>query len=174
VLSRHGLRTRMALSYVLVSVAAVLVVEAILLLLVAPRVLSSADTSAEAEAQAAGDAKTLSVASVGLNLPTPGLSDHDLLAGLSGQASTQTGIADARMREGVAMEALAAPDGTIVLSSVPGRYPAGSPLPVRAAGAAARSGLMRQHGRSVGWASSPVVARGTPTATRSRGPAESK
>lgn len=170
-LSRYGLRTRMALSYVLVSVAAVLVVEAILLLIVAPRVLSGAGTAAQAEAQAAGDAKTLSVAAVGLNLTTPGLSDHDLLTGLTSQVSTQTGIGNARMREGVAAEALAAPDGTIALSSAPGRYPAGSPLPVRVAAAAARSGLIRQQGRSVGWASSPVVAWGTPTVTRSKVPA---
>ncbi|GAA4603624.1 hypothetical protein GCM10023195_12110 [Actinoallomurus liliacearum] len=161
----------MALSYVMVSVAAVLVVEAVLLLLVAPRVLTGAGDTGGAEAQAAGDAKTLSLAAVDLGLATPGVSDQDLLAGLSGQASAQTGIGDARMRDGVALEALAARDGRIVLSSAPGRNPVGSPVPVKGAATTARSGLRKQQGRSVAWASSPVVAWGAATAARTGRPA---
>jgi hypothetical protein len=71
--SRFGLRSRMAVPYVLVSAAAVLVVEAVLLAVMVPGVLSAKDSVEEArqrQAQAETDTARYKVQGLALEIAT--------------------------------------------------------------------------------------------------------
>lgn len=164
--SRFGLRARMAASYVLVSAAAVLVVEAILLAVMLPRVRAATDAAERADQRAAqaelgtvqikADATALETATQAAKAATvaaveqPGRSDEALLV-----------IAAAA----VPREA----DTRWVLATVAGRPVGGGDAPATlpagaagAAGAVARTGVTTVGGRSAGWAIRPVELTDVP------------
>jgi signal transduction histidine kinase len=159
--SRFGLRFRMAASYVAVSAIAVLVVEAVLLAVVIPRVTAAKERAVHAEqslAQAeilksqvkakafAGDA---AAAAGRLASPDPpGRTGEAALAAAKDRAFARSSPEKA--------EALATLDGQVVVSTSEDLLPVGTKLPPAADGAAAMSGMADLRGHHVAWATSPV------------------
>jgi signal transduction histidine kinase len=164
--SRFGLRFRMAASYVLVSAAAVLVVEGVLWAFVVPALRSADQNVARAEDRAElertqGKAQQLTVqeaAALGTALslriarrpgrPPP---DSELL-----ETAAQLGFGHENSRPPTeVIEVLAGPDGRVVLSTQPAEVAVGSTLSAKAAAPAHRvaSGA---GGRLVAWGSSPL------------------
>ncbi|MBE1490788.1 HAMP domain-containing sensor histidine kinase [Plantactinospora soyae] len=180
--SRFGLRSRMAVSYVLVSAAAVLVVETAVLAVMVPRIGAANDTLEQArqraiEAQdtarqgkaeflalqtaaAAGD--DASVAAAGRLL---GSSDEKLLvaaatvvAGPSQPEQHRDGVSDH-------LRALATVDGRVVGSGPGGHVARNLRLPAEAISDSARGGRTEANGRPASWAAEPVEIT-DPTGTR--------
>jgi signal transduction histidine kinase len=165
--SRFGLRARMAASYMLVSAAAVLVVEVVLLTLVAPAIRSASDTVDEANDRAAQatrnealakteaatkeDATTLSEAVTDLAAERPGTTDAALLAAAADRAfgtlRLVTLIRTGEFGKG-ATEVLTGRDRHVVATSAEEDVRTGSVLPAGAAAAAEN------------WVSSPVTVNG--------------
>jgi signal transduction histidine kinase len=162
---------RMAVSYVLVTAAAVILVDGVVLGVLLPGMLASsyhASKAAGVAQQAGADAKQLSVAAAILSahLP-PGTASTQLLKQLAtgretpalglaatGHASAQSGK---RCLEARSAEVLILPDGTVLASSNPVACPRGTRL-----GFAARPGLDSQGSAgtargTVVWAVSPVI-----------------
>jgi signal transduction histidine kinase len=163
VFSRLGLRSRMAVSYVVISGAAVLIAETILLILVAYQVAAAnrsaeqADSSARqvskaAMAQAtarssgiaAADARSFATAAARISAARPPLSGQALLTAVARRGFPASGVASGDV------QILAAPNGRVVLSGS-AAYPAGSQLPVASGGSSASPP------RLPGWTVSPVV-----------------
>lgn len=154
--SRLGLRSRMAVSYVVISAAAVLVAETILLILLAYQVSAAnrsaerADSSAMAQATArssgiaATDARDFAAAAARISAARPALSGQALLTAVAGQGFPASGVTSGDTR------ILAAVNGRVVLSES-AAYVAGSQLPMTSGGSPASAAQMP------GWAVSPVV-----------------
>ncbi|MFC5002554.1 ATP-binding protein [Dactylosporangium cerinum] len=166
---RFGLRGRMAVSYVLVSAAAVLVVEAVLLAVVIPRIRAASDSVSQARQREAmtdsanlrlkSEASALDVATAlgdtvtVLDARAPGSSGPpDLLSGAA--AEHYRGRKDKPTDAADAVEVVATTDGRVVRSTS-ADFPAGSTLPTDAV-AAPGSGTTDVSGRTVGWATRPV------------------
>jgi signal transduction histidine kinase len=169
--SRFGLRARMAVSYVLVSAAAVVLVEAVLLAVMVPqmraasaRVAQAQQAQVEAEdnsaqikvddlsrevATAAGDAVSATAAQ------SPGVSDEQLLGGAAGAAfggRDQWQPPDSSKAPTTSAHLLATVDGRVIAGDVRG-YPR---LPPEAVGTSARSGQTTMNGQPAHWATKPV------------------
>lgn len=165
--SRYGLRFRMAVSYMVISAMAVLVVETVVAVFVAPQATSStasikrADVStarAQAEVIAGADGRALSLVAGTAVAHRPSMSDQALMTAVAKLWSGQVGQAD-HLFNGLD-EAVTTPAGQVVLSSRPAVYPVGATLPP-AVGATAASGTSRVTGASFGWATSPVTVAGS-------------
>jgi signal transduction histidine kinase len=158
----------MAASYVLVSAAAVLVVEVVLLTLVAPAIRSARDTADEAndravqatrnevltktQLAAAEDAGALSDAVTDLAATQPGTTDAALLAAAAGKAfgglRMVVAIRSGELGKGVT-EVLTGRDHRVVATSAEDDVRSGSVLPATAG--------------ADGWVSSPVTVRSADT-----------
>jgi signal transduction histidine kinase len=169
---RFGLRGRMAVSYVLVSAAAVLVVEAVLLAVMIPRIRAAGDSVTQARQRAAvtdganlrlkseiaaSDVATAMGGTVtAMDAKAQGrFGSQELLSGAAGEHyRTRNGKP---VRDGDAIEVVATTDGQVVQSSSTA-FPAGARLPAEASGdaGAARSGTTVVTGATVGWAARPV------------------
>ena len=164
-LSRYGLRVRMAASYVLVSAAAVLVVEVVLLTLVAPAIRSASDTAnrandravqaersaarTKAKYAAAEEAAAFSRAATVSAAERPGITDPALLAGLADKAFPVSRLVT-NIRAGAAggvVVALTGLDRRVVATSSEDGVRRGSVLPVAGDG-------------SQDWQSNPVRVDG--------------
>jgi signal transduction histidine kinase len=128
----------MALSYVLISAVAVLLVEAIVAVVVPMAVTSNVNLgpSARAEMLAKGMAAGLGLVAADVAAQRGDLSDQALLAEVARRWSGQAGS----LLSGTDVRAVAGPDGRLVSASVPPAYPAGSTPPGLTAGTSARSG----------------------------------
>jgi len=160
VFSRLGLRFRMAVSYVVISAAAVLVAEAILLSVLAYQVAAAnrrgdqADSGQSSAATAQGtvpsssiaamDARTFAIAATRISAARPALSAQALLAAVADQ-----GFPFHPSAKGYA-QILAAVNGTVVLSES-AAYAAGSRLRITGGGSLASAAGMPR------WAVRPVV-----------------
>ncbi len=179
--SRFGLRFRMAASYVTVSAVAVLIVEAVLLMILIPQIQSARNSAQTAEQQAAravasqaqskaqvialGIASSAGSSASAIATSRPGLSDNALLAeAVKKLNSSTTGTATTNNRDGggstgpdpdsaESITALATLDGHIV-SAVGTSTPT---LPAEALSTGARSGLKMVGGRLDAWAVQPVT-----------------
>lgn len=171
---RLGLRFRMTVSYVVTTAVAVLVVEAVLLILVAPVIRSARDATLdarndEAHAQvlsiAVEDATTLSLVAGSLRADRPQTTDAQLLDAVAQQGFGLLTLQSPR--KGVTgppgdAEVLTAPDGTVVRSSVSSAYPLGTKLPAIITGTNAD--------KNVDWATRPVVVVDTAPGKTAREP----
>jgi signal transduction histidine kinase len=167
---RFGLRVRMAASYVLVTTAAVLAVEAVLIGLLVPRLLTKSDSVQHAQFQASIDAKTLSLIATKIASAPTKADDGQMLteAAYAGKDQTPLGgrfVADPRgvkiaydpSPTSVTAEVLVDLDGRVVASSAPRRYPPGSRLPVHWDRLTGGSGVAKTKSGPVTWAASPVA-----------------
>ncbi|WP_327003524.1 HAMP domain-containing sensor histidine kinase [Dactylosporangium sp. NBC_01737] len=169
---RFGLRERMAVSYVLVSAAAVLIVEAALLAVMIPRIRAAGDSVTEAQRReaATGSANLRLKSEVAASDVATAMSDAvtamDAKAqGRFGAPELLSSAAAERYRarhdkptgDGDAIEVVATTDGRVVHSNSTA-FPADSRLPAEADGDAAvpRSGTADVTGMIVGWATRPV------------------
>jgi len=132
---------RMAVSYVLVTAAAVVLVDGIVLGLLLPRMLASSNNASRAAVatQAGSDAKRLSVAAVNVARKMPagttstqlmqilGTSRSTLALGLSASHGTAA-VSDRQCLAARRAEALVLPDGTVIASSNTIACPAGMRL----------------------------------------------
>jgi signal transduction histidine kinase len=181
----------MAVSYVLVTAAAVVLVDGVVLGVLLPRMLASSSHASRAAAvaeQSGADAKRLAVAAASLaaHLP-PGTTSTQLLEQLAtGREAAALGLAasggaaagsDKGCLTARSAEALILPDGTVLASSNPAACPRGIRL-----GFAAQPGLDSRGGGgtsrgAVVWAVSPVVQApagkisGSPPASQGPSPA---
>jgi signal transduction histidine kinase len=173
-LSRFGLRSRMAVSYVLVSAAAVLVVEAVALAAVAPRVLAARESveraqerAAEAEADAVRykaerlvveTAAAIGAAATDAAASAPGRSDAEILAATAGRLDKGVDPKRDPGSDPVLLLALTTVDGRVVDSTAETVIARGAVVPeaVVAGGAPTRSGRTAVAGRAGGWAVTPV------------------
>jgi len=135
----------MAASYVIVTAAAVLVVEAVLLGVYVPSIVGDTGLQNRVQAQANHDANILSLALSNLNITAPGATMNELLImaqkvtkaqiSLSGTAVKQDKGVQIIVTAGNAtdqpIEALVDVGGRVVTSSASGTYPPGSRLDVR-------------------------------------------
>jgi len=161
----------MAVSYVLVTAAAVVLIDGIVLGILLPRMLASsshASRAASVAQQANADAKRLSVAAAILaaHLPAGTTSTRQLKELATGRETAALGLlatgnaaagSSRRCLDARSAEALILPDGTVLASSNPAACPRGLRL-----GFAAQGGLDSQGSGStargaVVWAVSPVV-----------------
>ncbi|WP_246267062.1 sensor histidine kinase [Nonomuraea typhae] len=143
-----GLRSRMALSYVLVSAAAVLVVEAIVFGTLLPSLLSGRDQATRARLQAVAGAKTFSLVATEIRARQPDLGRGRLLAQLAVSGFRAAGPEGATAATVVLLDR----SGKVVAGSAPAAAPPGSRL--RAELPATLDG----HGPA--WAVSPIQAAG--------------
>ncbi|MEE6257034.1 HAMP domain-containing sensor histidine kinase [Plantactinospora sonchi] len=170
--SRFGLRSRMAVSYVLVSAAAVLVVEAVLLATMAPRIRSATESAEQAQRRMVEIADQMlqsKVENLALEMATvagrkvgiaavrePGAGDEALLV----TVVEAGGIPDSVQREGAehadVAQVLATVDGRVVGSEPATFLARDSRLPAEAVNPSASSGRTRMNGQPAGWASRPV------------------
>ena len=174
---RLGLRARMAASYVLVTAAAVLAVEGVLLGLFVPRLLSGSDLARRTQYQATTDAKTLSLVATKIASSRAGLDDRQVLAMVARSDVKETPIdaqtvPDARgvkipfdpARTTNAFEALVDPNGVVVANSAPRTLPLGSRLPVDWQSAKGGGAVTKTGRDGFTWAASPIVTAASPEA----------
>lgn len=178
--SRFGLRFHMAASYVVVSAAAVLIVEVVLLAIFVPHMRSANDKVRKAEqivaqtnssnaqttakALAAQGAAAVGAAASLAHAHKPGMSDRELLAyaskycfqGRTGQPVVPGRVPAVGDLDPSAVRVLAATDGRVVTSSAPKTFGTGSTLPARAVGSAADAGVAAFGAQRVDWATYPV------------------
>ncbi|GAA0423785.1 hypothetical protein Acor_44490 [Acrocarpospora corrugata] len=164
-----GLRRRMAASYVLVTAAAVLVVEAALLGVYLPTIVGDSDLQNRLQAQAGRDAKILSLAVSDIGAAVPGTGLADLLdvaqkaaredLSLNGSPTPQDQNLRITYTAGKAVdqpvEILVDPTGLVVAGSAQGSYPPGSRLDLGLPQEGGGSGKTRMG--AVAWWSSPVL-----------------
>jgi signal transduction histidine kinase len=172
----------MAASYMVVSAAAVLLVEGVLLTLVAPQMRAASNKAVEANERAARanddaalskakggtaeDAARLSEIATGLAHRRTWRSDKALLAAVAEEGFKKSMVPNADRRrnapDGQAepIEALATQDGRVVASSAPKLLPIGSALPAGTVGSSPRAGV----GKSGPWATRPVAITAVPDA----------
>jgi signal transduction histidine kinase len=173
-LSRLGLRSRMAVSYVLVSAAAVLVVEAVAIAIMVPRILAARASLeqaqqrvVEAEAEAVRfKAERLAVetaAGIGeeanrIAASIPGRSDADLLATVADGGRLAKGVDPHRDLKAnpVLLLALTTVDGRVIGSTAESELPLGVVVTETVGSPPTRSGRTAVDGRAGGWATSPV------------------
>jgi signal transduction histidine kinase len=173
--SRFGLRSRMAVSYVLVSAAAVLVVEATLLAITVPRILSADRSAAQADqraAQARDDTLTYKTHGLAAGVAAaaskdastaasadPGRSAEALLAEVAPRAIEEA-MPPAQERTNQPTDylvlVLATADGRVIASNPASAFARGSRLPADAIGPPPRGGRTSMNGQAFGWATSPV------------------
>jgi two-component system, NarL family, sensor histidine kinase LiaS len=172
--ARFGLRFRMATSYVVVSAAAVLLVETILLVIFIPQIRSAQDDAkaaaheatqalagqaqAKAESIAQGIAASAGTFATTAAARQPGLSDAKLLAAAARQVSLPappagSGRDDGLRDSGQVAMALATVDGRIVAT----KGMTGPSLPPYAVAVAGDSGLKTVDGRVIAWSTRPVT-----------------
>jgi len=171
--SRYGLRFRMAVSYVVISTLATLVVEAAVAVFIAPQATSATSSTrtadvttarAQAQATAGGAGRALSLVASTTRAGRPSLSDQELLTTVASLWSGQVGQSDHLFTNLDGAEAVTTPAGRVVLSSKPTVYPVSAALPL-AAGVTATSGTDTAVGALFGWATSPITAAGAWPAT---------
>ncbi|GAA4585382.1 hypothetical protein GCM10023194_27900 [Planotetraspora phitsanulokensis] len=135
----------MAASYVLVTAAAVLVVEAVLLGVYVPSIVGDSNLQNRLQAQANHDANILSLSVSNLNVAVPDATMDELLIMAQKVARTQISLSGSPVNQdkGVPItvtdgkaidqpiEALVDAEGLVVISSARGSYPPGVPLDVR-------------------------------------------
>ncbi|GIJ54895.1 HAMP domain-containing sensor histidine kinase [Virgisporangium aurantiacum] len=173
-LSRFGLRSRMAVSYVLVSAAAVLVVEAVALAAVAPRVLAARESVqrarerlVEAEADAVRykaerlvveTAVAIRAAAARTIASAAGRSDAEMLADALSADRLDKGFDPAHDLGGnpVWLLAVTTVDGHVVGSTAESALARGAVVAEVAGGGSTRSGRTIVSGRAAGWAVTPV------------------
>ena len=161
-----GLRVRMAVSYVLVTAAAVVLVDGVVLGILLPGMLASSSRAGQAASvaqQADTDAKQLSAATanMGGNMP-PGTTSTQairLLAGTSAAAAlglkTSGGPASGAPHDCLSAgsaEAMISPDGTVIASTDPAACPPGTRLGFASPRSAASQGFSRYSRGTVVWA----------------------
>jgi signal transduction histidine kinase len=164
-LNRLGLRSRMAVSYVIITAVTLLVAEAILLAIVSPWISSAKESikyaqvseiQSRAKAIVAEDATTLRLAAESLQADgAKQQNDREVLA-----AAAQRGFPRLALASGApegSAEVIATVEGKAVRGSALSLFPAGSSLPPITTGSAARSGTSGSGAKTVAWASSPVV-----------------
>ncbi|WP_433224070.1 ATP-binding protein [Dactylosporangium sp. CS-047395] len=163
-LSRLGLRPRMAVSYVLVSAAAVLLVEAVLLAVLVPRV--------RAADRAAGVAQDRAVqAELQLQQVTVQRLAHDLAAAVgkrisvTGDALTAAVATDAfavHARDASPgddpVQVVADADGRVVAAAPADAFRPGGALPAAARAGGPTDGRIAQQRRTFAWAAEPIQA----------------
>jgi signal transduction histidine kinase len=169
--SRLGLRTRMAASYVLVSAAAVLLVEAVVLALAVPRILAADRATAQArqaaDAAAAQDNRSkASISAVELAADIgqaatvtaanePGHADAELLA-MALKARQSGGTKDPlRDDKSPLHRAVATTDGLVLSGAPAAAFPAGYRLPDAALRDSA--GTSKVAGVPGVWATAPIL-----------------
>ncbi len=176
--SRFGLRFRMATSYVLVSAAAVLLVEAVLLAVTIGQIRdANRDTrvaqqrAAEAEANV-NQLKVDGIASLVAKLEgdtaakaaarSPGRADAALLAeaaadGLGEPDPASGGGQGGKEDPAIALlQVLTNLQGQVVATSPPGVLAAGSTIPAEAIGSTHNGGPTQMNGQAANWAAAPV------------------
>ena len=175
-LSHLGLRSRMAASYVLVSAAAVLLVEAALLAVMVPRVRSADQAAQQAQerlAQAEQGLVQLKVKSLATNLASivakaasageddhPGRSDQALITdaaqvGLTDATGRGTGGSGTEEKDSI-VRVVADPGGRIIDVSPAQVYAPSSDLPQPARAGAPKDGQRATPGGAVYWATAPI------------------
>ncbi|GAA3795132.1 hypothetical protein GCM10022226_13100 [Sphaerisporangium flaviroseum] len=169
---RFGLRTRTAASYVVVTVAAVLIVEAILLGLIVSSA-SGSDLAERLQAQAGRDAKIISVTAAKMYAGEEPGDQRNMLAMAMKASTSETGFGSyAQASEkglgtpagtatekvtGVPVELLLDSGGRIIASTAPGTYPPETLLKVRLpAGVEGSGGKGTPKGAA--WWISPILA----------------
>jgi signal transduction histidine kinase len=165
----------MAASYVLVTTAAVLAVEGVLIGLLVPRLLAKSDLVQHAQYQAAMDAKTLSLIATKIGSTRTKPDDGEMLAesAYAGKDQTPLGgglVFDARgvripydpSETSASAEVLVGMDGGVVASSAPRLYPPGSRLSVRGVLPDGGSGVATTKSGRVTWAANPVATASIP------------
>jgi two-component system, NarL family, sensor histidine kinase LiaS len=176
-----GLRVRMAVSYVLVTAAAVIVVDGVVLGVLLPQLLASsshAGRAASVAGQSGSDAKRLTAATVGLTVhglasTAPTQLIQMVAAGpvaaalsLSDRSGPSAGP-DKKCLTARSAEALIRPDGTVLASSNPAACPAGTRLSFAARPGLGGHGSASTAAGQIVWAVSPVtnVAKILPTSS---------
>ena len=191
--SRFGLRFRMAVSYVLVSAAAVLLVETVLLAATVAQIRAADQAALQAQQRAAAAeadvnrVKTNSLALVTANAESndasdaaaraPGRPDEVLLteAATNGVGETAPPKASEGPAVGSAFEdvqVLATTDGRVIASSPAGAYALNSRLPATAISLSPAAGLTQLNGLEANWSTTPVAITdpaGDRTAAQDRG-----
>ncbi|MEV0136780.1 histidine kinase [Dactylosporangium sp. NPDC050688] len=156
----------MTASYVIVSALAVLIVEAVLLIFVAPRMRAAMhviEYAQNASAQtkvvkvAAEDAAMLS--EVARRISAEGGPPSGLLAEVAAQGAKSTRFGQVSPPPD-AVEAITSLDSVVVFSSNQSRLPVGSRLTPEAAAPSPRSGTLERDGRPFSWATGPVTVTG--------------
>ena len=176
-MTQFGLRSRMAVSYVIVSAAAVLLVEAVLLVAAVPSLRAADRATQEAQNRAVDAERHLilsSVQSLARDLAgavgqtagdkaasAPGGSDAALLAdaaaaGLSGRGGGASGW----------VQVVAGPDGRVVAAQPRQSYAAGASVPPAALARVPGEGQIDDKGRLAFWASAPIQVAAANKATR--------
>jgi signal transduction histidine kinase len=172
-----GLRGRMAASYVLVTAAAVIAVEAVVIAFTIPSVLASQDliTRVIYTAQAYADAASASSASrTELVLPSDyvvgqrdsSLGPGQLKAQTYGLEIPQVTGLYANGAQPLSMALIISPEGRVLASSYPARYPLGSqafdvlPYGPKSILAGSDGQISNVSGGQVAWAAVPVVQAG--------------
>jgi signal transduction histidine kinase len=179
---RFGLRARMAVSYVLVSAAAVLVVEAALLAVLIPPIRAAGDSVTQArQREAVTDSANLRLKSE-LAASDVATAIGDTVSSMDAKAQGRFGpaelLSDAaaernrgrggkRTDSADEIEVIATTDGRVVDSNSTA-FPAGSQLPAEASGdaSAARSGTTEVTKTTAGWATRPVELTAASGTTR--------
>jgi signal transduction histidine kinase len=178
---RSGLRMRMAVSYVLVTAAAVVLVDAVVLGVLLPGMLASSSHAGQAATvaqQAGSDAKRLSVAATNMadKMPagTPNARLLGLLAGGSEAAAlglvasgAAGGGSDHDCLSAGSAEALISSDGLVVASTKPSACPPGTRLGFASVKGLAGQGVSRSSHGSIVWAVSPIHDSPLPVASSS-------
>ena len=176
-MKRLGLRARMAASYVLVTAAAVLAVEGVLLGLLVPSLLSGSDLARRTQYQATTDAKTLSLVATKISSLRTDLDDEQVLSMVarSGLKETPIGaqmVPDARgvkipfnpAPKTSAFEALVDLNGVVVANSAPRALPLGGRVPVDWQSKKGGGSVTKAGQRGFTWAVSAVVTAASPEA----------
>jgi signal transduction histidine kinase len=161
-----SLRVRMATSYVLVTAAAVVVVEATMLVLLLSRTVGG---SAEdlVQRQANTDAKTMSAVATKAYYREGGMTPDQALAAAAGlQPPGARLVKDGAARVRVAaggdvpagwLEAVVRPDGTVIASSARDVYPAGARIPISLPPNVTGASTITIKGTDVVWGVAPVI-----------------
>jgi signal transduction histidine kinase len=161
--SRYGLRSRIAMSYVLISAMSALVAGGIAGFVV-PSVMKTQVTvqtsngctrQDRAGLLGAGQAAGLSLLADDLTRQQNGRSRPEILAAVARRWLAATASADSKM-----VRAVAGLDGRLVQPSEPSAYGAGSTPPGLSSSTQARTGAITLSGNEVGWAINPVEAAG--------------
>lgn len=173
-MQRSGLRLRMAVSYMLVTAAAVVLVEGVLLGILVPRILASSSRASQALAvaeRANSKAKMLTSLAVNLAAHLPGgQSGSQLIKLLATSAQLSSlGLAGGRDRAArpgaqclatANVTALISADGTVLATSSQRLCPVGERLGFAARPGLAGQGTQRTRDGQLVWAVSPVVYGG--------------
>jgi signal transduction histidine kinase len=169
-----SLRVRMATSYVLVTAAAVIVVEATVLTLLLARTVGP-DAEDLVQRRASEDAKMISAVATNAYFDGKAATVKEALAGgAKALAPNADIVAETKGRKipigpgGDAsagpFEALTTPGGSIVMSSRPDRYPEGQRLPVSLPANVIGVGTRHLDGTDLVWAVAPVILQPVPPA----------